>query len=233
MKDFQEVPVIRENVVLKKSEVPNSIENLTEIPGNIDALNDRIEHGIIDETNDLGELKIMLEKLETKKALEITKKYNSQIKHVKRQIHNTKYPKIEEEEEKGEESPQFYSNSFPQKTDIQDTIDNNEFFENFTKPTHKKELYNALLDIYVQYRDKSSSMNIAPVKKELKVIFSSPNITNGRWIKHFARQTTEIIDHKELIQFLRSTLLNFTKIFAEEISSEENRTQKVARELSS
>jgi len=76
-------------------------------------------------------------------------------------------------------------------------------------------------------------MNIAPVKKELKVIFSSPNITNGRRIKHFARQTTEIIDHKELIQFLRSTLLNFTKIFAEEISSEENRTQKVARELSS
>jgi hypothetical protein len=242
-KNYDEIPVIREETMQAEFDVPTTLENFIEIPSdrlkklsgveNKDESVDTRSRELIDKTTDVIALKEMLKIYELKKLSEATKQYNSQIKRLKRRIHEIEHPlNYQEGGEKlnsteKEVEPQFHSNTTPAQPLREMNYDENaEFFENFTEPEFKKELYNALVDVYVQYRDKHPSTSIARVKKDLNVIFSSPNVTNGTRIKNFRNQLAALEDNSDLIEFLRACLLNFTDIFDEEISSERLRMKK-------
>ncbi len=98
-----------------------------------------------------------------------------------------------------------------------------EFNEDFEQPERKLELFNILLEMYLQYRDKSPDMKIAAAKKDLQTALQSPHVTRGARIKSFASQVAALKIHAELIQFLRLCLLNFNDVFAEEIAAEQKK----------
>ena len=178
---------------------------------------------IVNDSNSVQDLNDLESHLKLKGEEENTKKFRPVLKDIRRRkfelkgmIKDDKNDVILPETE--EKPPQFYTKDTPANSP--DEIPHSEFIEAFDEPEYKKELYNALVDIYTQYRDRDPSMNVSPVKKELKTIFTSPNITNNHRIKHFSRQVTLIKNHTDLVEFLRSCLINFTKVFDAEIQAE-------------
>jgi hypothetical protein len=230
-KPFSPTPVIREKITLTEKVVPVAIKDFIEIPKNAKMnhlTEDQIEEIMIDESEDVHGLSKLLTEYETKKLLEFTKQFNPRIKQLKRRIHELKHPALIKggEEEQDEGKPQFYSNDTPIRPPREISDNTLEFVENFNEPEFKKDLYNALLETYVLYRDKNPAMNISPVKKDLKMIFTSPNITNSNRIKHFGSQVSKIGSHFDLIEFLRLCLLKFENVFVDELDSERTRQER-------
>ncbi len=224
-KQYVELPVMREITNQVEDIVPVPDPNFVDIPmtDHEPILSDSdIIRKIIDESGNIDQLEALKASLTKRREEMNNNELKPLIKDVKRRIHDIHYPKVENKVESVKEKlPQFYSENIAPNPPVE--IPKSEFIETWNEPLHKKELYNALVDVYVQYRDKDPSLNIAPVKKELKNIFTSPNITGSNRIRNFARQITALKNHDEFIDFLRTCLANFEETFDVEIQDAQRR----------
>jgi hypothetical protein len=153
--------VIREPV---SDDVPiTENEEFSGIPSSVGnhALDNELIKRIIRETNDVNELRVLLNKLKKGGNKVQIKLLKQRIREINSQNKNS--TEVEPNAKNREIKPQFYADNNAMIPP--EEIPENEFIENFTEPELKKELYKALIDVYTQYRDKDPSLNLAPVKK--------------------------------------------------------------------
>ena len=171
--EYKELPVIREVKIETSNVIPTADPNFIEIPMETEKEikdTDLIKQ-IVNDSNSVQDLNDLESHLKLKGEEENTKKFRPVLKDIRRRKFELK-GMIEDDNndvilpETEEKPPQFYTKDTPANSP--DEIPNSEFIEAFDEPEYKKELYNALVDIYTQYRDRDPSMNVSPVKKRIK-----------------------------------------------------------------
>jgi hypothetical protein len=103
-----------------------------------------------------------------------------------------------------------------------------EFDETFYEPMFKVDLYNALKEVFINFKN-LKDYDIGKVKESLKLILSSPNVKDETRIRHFRIQVKEIRNHDDLIEFLKDCLVHFVEVFRFEIHEEQKAEENLVR----
>lgn len=115
-------------------------------------------------------------------------------------------------------TPRFYERETVKPTS---TLSFNDEEVEFIEPMHKKDLYNALKNVYQLYHHLPPTTSIAAAKKMLHGIFESPFVTENYRIQSFSAQIRQISNYEEFIDFIKNCLVHFEEIFNVEIKAEQ------------
>lgn len=105
-----------------------------------------------------------------------------------------------------------------------------EFDETFYEPMFKVDLYNALKEVFINFKN-LKDYDIGKVKESLKLILSSPNVKDEARIRHFRIQVKEIRNHDDLIELLKDCLVHFVVVFLFEIHEEQQAEENLDTEV--
>jgi hypothetical protein len=122
----------------------------------------------------------------------------------------------DDEIEHHQREPQFYDAELEKPHPLRFA----EFPEVVHEPIYKTELFHALKRVLHLYNNLPSETDVAPIKKTLTQILSTPNVSDNDRMKYFRKQVAKISDYNDLIDFLRNCLIHFVDVFRHEIEAE-------------
>lgn len=141
----------------------------------------------------------------------------NKLAKLQRQRNTTRDDTLTESEDP---SPSFYDANRERPPQVMKLA---EFDEEFYKPMHKIELFNSLYEAFIDFKNLPNSTPVAPIKKTLNLILSSPNVTDEDRIDYFRRQVAQIKSYMQLIEFLHNCLVHFVEVFRIEIAEEQRK----------